>query len=86
MNPFIQQMINHKINHLTNSQLMSLASDYNVSLTQDQATKILRILKAQQIDIFNNYQRKQLLQQIERVVGRNKAQQINQIFLSFLNK
>lgn len=84
MNPFIQQMINHKITHLTVPQLLSLASQYNVTLTQEEATKILHILRMQQIDIFNNNERKQLLLKIEKVVGRNRAQQINQIFQSFI--
>lgn len=84
MNPFIQQMVNYKINHLTSSELISLARQYNVVLTQEQATQILQILRAQQIDIFNNNQRMQLLKKIEKVVGRSKAQQINQIFNSFI--
>jgi hypothetical protein len=85
MNPFIQQMINYKINNLSVSQLMSLANQYNVDLTQEQASQILHILRRQQINIFNDQERLQLLKKIERIVGRSKAQQINNIFQSFIN-
>jgi hypothetical protein len=84
MNPFIQQMVNYKINHITSSELISLASQYNVTLSSEQATQILQILRAQQIDIYNNTQRIQIMKKIEKVVGRSKAQQINQIFNSFV--
>jgi hypothetical protein len=81
----MQQMVNHKVNNLSVSELMSLSKKYNMNITQQHATQILTILREQHVNIFNPQERIQLLKRIEKVVGRQTAQQINKLFMSFIN-
>lgn len=86
MNPIIQQMVNYKINNISKAELLSYANQNGISLTDEQASKILTILRKQQIDIFDVTQRKHLLAQVERIIGKSTAMKINQLFMSFINR
>lgn len=73
-------LINKKVNTITPDELMKLSKQYQVSLTQDQATKIAALLKGQNVDLFDEAQRKQLLVKIANVSSKQTALQIDSIF------
>ncbi|MBM7097080.1 MULTISPECIES: DUF2624 family protein [Alteribacter] len=53
MNPFIQQLVNQKINQLDVKELMRLSKQYKIPLTVRQAKQIIAILKKQPVDVGN---------------------------------
>lgn len=73
MNPFIQQMINNKINAMTPEELCKMASQYDISITIQQARIITKIMHEEDIDIMNKKQCEKLLEKISRHVDASVA-------------
>jgi hypothetical protein len=86
MNPLLQQMINFKINTMTTGELLNLASEYQLSITEREARQIVSILKKEKVDIANAEQRKTILREIAAVAGRDTAKKIDTLFQSFINQ
>lgn len=84
MNPFVQQMINYKINHLTPEKLHALAAQYDISLTKQQSKKAIAILQEQPVDIMDATQRKRILKKISNDVDPILAKKINVLLETFL--
>jgi hypothetical protein len=84
MNPLMQQMINHKINHMRPNELYQLSQQYHLNLTMPQAEQITSILHRQRIDIGNEAQRKQILQQLATEVDPAIAKKIDILFQQFM--
>lgn len=82
MNPFLQQMINHKLNTLSAEELIALGSQYNIQLTEAQATQIIRILRQEKIDVSDVKQRDRIIKKIEAVTSPQVAQTIQVMFQS----
>ncbi len=47
MNAIMQQLVNHKVNSLTKDELLQLARQYQITLTTDQAQKVITILRSE---------------------------------------
>lgn len=84
MNPFVQQMINYKINSLTAKQLYQLANQYNTPISMTKAKKIAAILHEQRIDILDETQRKRIVKRIEKEVDPEVAKKIKVLLEVFL--
>jgi len=84
MNPFVQQMINHKINTLTPKQLQNLGSQYQVNITIEQARQIIDILHHEPINIADETQRKRLLNKIAKEVDPSVAQKTKKLLEEFI--
>lgn len=84
MNPFVQQMINHKINTLTPKQLQNLGSQYQVNITIEQARQIIDILHREPINIADETQRKRLLNKIAKEVDPSVAQKTKKLLEDFI--
>lgn len=84
MNPFVQQMINYKINHMTPEQLYKLAVEYNVSLSKSQAKKVIEIIREEPVNIVDATQRKRILKKIGREVDPILARRIKVLLDTFL--
>jgi hypothetical protein len=84
MNPFLQQMINHKLNNLSGEELIALASQYNIQLTETQAAQIIRILRQEKIDVSDVEQRERIIKKIEAVTNPQVAQTIKVMFQSIV--
>ena len=66
-----EMMVNHKINSIRPDELLSLAKQHKVALTQKQA---------QDINIFDIRQRQNVLGQITKVAGASTAREIESLF------
>lgn len=75
-----ETMINHKINKIKDYELQSIASQYGVSLTQNEAHNISRILAGRNINVFDTVQRQNVLSEIAEVAGSKTANQIAKLF------
>ncbi|KAA0560521.1 DUF2624 domain-containing protein [Rossellomorea aquimaris] len=80
----LQNVINHKINNITNEELLKYANQYNISLTSQQATSIVASVKGKNINIFNDSKRSKLVKELARLIGPAKAKEINQLFLQLI--
>ncbi|MGE6752034.1 DUF2624 domain-containing protein [Rossellomorea sp. NPDC071047] len=80
----LQNVINHKINNITNEELLKYANQYNISLTSQQATSIVASVKGKNINIFDDKKRSKLVKDLARVIGPSKAKEINQLFLQLI--
>ena len=80
----LQNVINHKINNITNEELLKYAKQYNISLTPQQATSIVANVKGKNINIFDDGQRSRLVKNLARLIGPAKAKEINQLFLQLI--
>lgn len=76
----IEMMVNHKMNQIKPDELLTLAGEYQVSLTQSEAIQISQLLAGQNINIFDARQRQTLIGRIAGITGMNKAKQIENIF------
>ncbi|MFJ7975041.1 DUF2624 family protein [Peribacillus sp. JNUCC 23] len=75
-----ETMINHKINKIKDYELQSIASQHGVSLTQNEAYNISRILAGRNINVFDTVQRQNVLSEIAEVAGSKTANQIGKLF------
>ncbi|MGM0853159.1 MAG: DUF2624 domain-containing protein [Bacillota bacterium] len=80
----LQNVINHKINNITNEELLKYADQYNISLTSQQATSIVASVKGKNINIFDDSKRSKLVKNLARIIGPAKAKEINQLFLQLI--
>ncbi|MGC4376010.1 DUF2624 family protein [Fictibacillus sp. Mic-4] len=85
MNPITLHFLNQKINSLTPQELMNLAAQYNVHITQAEAQKVVAILRRQKIDVKNVTQRKMIVETIAREVSREKANMVQYLIDNYLN-
>lgn len=86
MNPIQLQLVNFKLNRITTDELLQLSGQYNITLSRNDAEKIVVILKQENIDISNKVQRKRILMKISREVSPAVASQVNKLIKSFLNE
>lgn len=83
MNPFVQQVVNQKINSITISELLQLAKQHRISLSTKQAEKIVSIVKEQEVDVANTQQVEQLLHRLQTEVDPHVTSVIQQLMQQF---
>lgn len=83
MNAIMQQLINHKINSLTTSELLSLASENQIPVTTEQAQKVIAILKSETIDVGNQNQIHRILGRLQTEVDDHVSSVIQQLLQQF---
>lgn len=76
----IEMVVNHKMNTIKPEELLALAGQYQVSLTQSEAAQISQLLVGKNINIFDARQRQTLIGRIAGIIGMNRAKQIENIF------
>ncbi|MFC0612578.1 DUF2624 domain-containing protein [Scopulibacillus daqui] len=80
----IRQLVNQKINNVTPQELLKLSQQYGFDLSRAQADKISKMLRGKNIDIFNDQDRRQVLQNISVNIDRRLASEINRMFNEFM--
>lgn len=80
-----QRIINQKLNNISVEELMQYAKQFNVSIGRAQAAEVVKTMHGQNINIFNQNERKQLLEKISTITSPQTAQQVNLIFQKFTN-
>ncbi|WP_102345575.1 DUF2624 family protein [Bacillus sp. Marseille-P3661] len=87
MNPFIQQIVNQKLNSITAEELVKHGKSYNIHLTIPEAEKIVKILKAEKhISITNDDQHRKIIKKIGKEVNPTLARKANSLLMQFKNK
>ncbi|MFN7251241.1 MAG: DUF2624 family protein [Anaerobacillus sp.] len=83
MNPFILQMVNHKLNTIKKDELIQLAKQYQFKITENQAQKIIAILRSETIDVTNLAQRERILTKIKQQVDANTEKKMNEMLKQY---
>ncbi|WP_017728359.1 DUF2624 family protein [Halalkalibacterium ligniniphilum] len=83
MNPFMQQLVNQKINALTVMDLLQLAKQYQISLSQEQANKVLIVIHSEKIDVGNKEQVNRLIQRLQVEIDPHVSNVIAQLLKQF---
>ncbi|OIJ16125.1 hypothetical protein BKP35_03875 [Anaerobacillus arseniciselenatis] len=83
MNPFIIQMVNHKLNTINKNELLQLAQQHQFNITENQAKSIITILRSETIDVTNQKQRDRLLAKLKRQVDAKTAKQVNEMLSQY---
>jgi flavoprotein len=79
-----QQIINQKLKTLTPDDLMKYGKQYDIYVSKEQATNVLKLIrKNKNINIFNPEEKNQLLREIARVTSPEVAKKLNQLFIKF---
>ena len=82
---FIQQIVNKKLNNITANELLKLSKEYQIPITEDQAQKIVSLIKGKNINIYSHIERIELIKQIAQVTSPSTAQQVNTLLQNLLN-
>ncbi|WP_342044903.1 DUF2624 domain-containing protein [Bacillus sp. OTU530] len=82
---FIQQIVNKKLNNITTNELLKLSKEYQIPITEDQAQKIVSLIKGKNINIYSHIERIELIKQIAQVTSPSTAQQVNILLQNLLN-
>jgi hypothetical protein len=83
MNPFIIQMVNHKLNTIKKEELIHLAKQYQFIITENQAKKIIAILRSETIDVTNLAQRERILAKIKQQVDAKTEKKMNEMLKQY---
>lgn len=82
---FIQQIVNKKLNNITTNELLKLSKEYQIPITEEQAQKIVALIKGKNINIYSHTERIELIKQIAKVTSPSTAQQVNTLLQNLLN-
>jgi len=85
-NSFIQQYINHKINTITPSELVQLASSQGIQISKNEAAQVIAIVRSEKINIANPKQINRLLAKIKREVNPKAMKQTEKLLAAYFNK
>ncbi len=83
---FLESIINMKLNNIRRDELLGLARQYGIALTPAEAESICQELRGKNYDLFNPEQRKGIVRRLEEIVGRQRASQVEQLFLSLTGR
>ncbi|OCA91131.1 tRNA methyltransferase [Bacillus sp. FJAT-27225] len=78
-----ENIINHKINTITDKELLNYANQFGIAINQKQAGQIAEYLRGRQINIFDSAQRTAIIKEIAKIAGPDTAKEVNKLFLQF---
>ncbi|WP_236035088.1 DUF2624 domain-containing protein [Alkalihalobacterium elongatum] len=79
MNPFFQQMINHKINSLTPKELIALSHQHQMPINEEQANKVIQVIQSEPIDVGNRSQIERMIKRLQTEVDPYVSKLISQL-------
>lgn len=81
---FLQKIVINKVNNLSVAELLQLAKQYHISINTTQANAIVKLINGQNINIYDDVERAQLLKKIANITSPKTAQEVSQIFNQFI--
>ncbi|MDQ0244471.1 Mn-dependent DtxR family transcriptional regulator [Bacillus fengqiuensis] len=74
-----QQIVNHKINHLTVKELLKYSKEYKISLTDEQAQQLISLIKEKPVNIYDTNERHELIKKVARITNAQTAKKVQQL-------
>lgn len=78
-----QNIINHKVNSMTGSELLKYAKQFQISISRAQADKIAAYLRGKNFNIFDSGERVKITKEISKIAGAETAKEVNRLFENF---
>jgi Protein of unknown function (DUF2624) len=78
-----ESIINHKINTISDDELLTYAQQFGISINRTQAKQIAGYLRGRQVNIFDSVQRAAIIKEIAKAAGPETAREVNKLFLQF---
>lgn len=79
-----ENIINHKINTITGSELFKYAKQFQLSISKEQAEKVAAILRGRNINIFDQGERSKVLKVMEKIVGAQTTKEVERLLVKFM--
>lgn len=78
--------MNKKLNGITAEELMKYGKEYNIAITVKQCQQVATLMKGQNINIYNDTERLQLIKKIAKVTSPETARQVNALLLNLVKQ
>lgn len=78
---FIQAIVKQKLKQITPEQLLDLSSQYGIDLTANEANIVVKKLRNTHLNIFDEAQRKQLLDDLALLTSTETVEKAEKILL-----
>lgn len=79
----IQKIVLQRLNQITANDLLRYAKQYGVSLTQNQAADVAKLMNGKHVNIFIDAERNRLIKQVEAITSKQTAKTVNDLFNQF---
>lgn len=76
--------MNYKLNTITTKELLSLAKQYGISITEEEAKKIAQFLNGKRYNIFQQKEKELVIQKIEEICGVKTAKEVEKLLNQLL--
>ena len=83
---FLESLVNMKLNTIKRADLLQLAKQNGIALSSTEADQIVMELHGKNFNIFNDKHRNIILNKITAVIGIERAQQIEYVFLKLTGR
>lgn len=80
MQPFIQQMIEKKLKSISKQELLHYASQYQIVLTDEQASNIVNFLRHSKLNPLLENDRMEMVRKLAQLTDFNTAKQVQGLF------
>ena len=84
MNAFIKQLVNQKMNRMTPMELKNLGEKYGTKISHTEAEEVMKIIRSMNFDIFNEQDRRSVLNNIANSTNPDLAKNLEALFNRFL--
>lgn len=82
---FLHHLINQKAQTITGDELLKYAKGLDIPLKREEAEKIASRLRSRKVDLFDEYERANLLREIAAITNKQTAQKLNKLLTTFLH-
>ncbi|MFX3616069.1 MAG: DUF2624 family protein [Sporolactobacillus sp.] len=86
MNPFIQQIVNQRINQVSAEELYQQAAQMQIPVSEEQARQIADQVRGKNIDLFTTSGQQTLMAILKRELGPEMADELYQYFQQIMEK
>ncbi|CAM3107397.1 DUF2624 family protein [Sporolactobacillus spathodeae] len=86
MNPFIQQIVNQRVNQVTAAELYEQAKQLNLPLQLEQAERLAEQVHGKNIDLFHPEGQNEMIAILSSEVGAETAHALFQRFKDIIDK
>lgn len=76
--------MNYKLNTITTKELLSLAKQYGISITEEEAKRIAQFLNGKRYNIFQQKEKELVIQKIEEICGVKTAKEVEKLLNQLL--
>ncbi|KAB7670053.1 DUF2624 family protein [Bacillus sp. B1-b2] len=78
-----ENIINHKINNITSTELMKYSKQFKIAISAEESEKLATHLNGRKVNIFKPTERAQLIREVAKLTSPQTAKELNELFNLF---